>query len=158
MIQTHGKIEIEEVLNGAIDNLISKHPILLELDISERALTHHLANYIREKIPEFYDVDVEYNRHFADPKRINLPSRTTNDTDTRARTAFPDIIIHKRNKDSDNLLVLEIKKPGEDLEYDKLKLAAFVKELKYMNAAHIVIRKDTSGNIVREIIWENSSK
>jgi hypothetical protein len=74
--------------------------MLLELDISERALTHHLANYIREKIPESYDLMSKYNRHFADPKRINLPPRTAMDSDVRAQTAFPDIIIHKRSKDS----------------------------------------------------------
>ena len=135
--------------------LIEEQATLLDLDVTERALSHHLAIYLSEIVPDGYDVDVEYNRHGATPKRLNLPPRNALDRELRATTVFPDILVHKRNTDEDNLLVLELKKPGEALEYDELKLRAFRHELGYRHTAHIIVGRDTSGQIVREIIWRD---
>jgi hypothetical protein len=74
-----------------------------------------------ELVPNALDVDVEYNRHFDNPKKLSLPPRDALDREVRSTTVFPDIIVHKRNTDEANLLVLELKKPGEDLSYDDLK-------------------------------------
>ncbi len=132
--------------------LIAEQPALLDLDVTERALSHHLAGYIAQLVPPEYDVDVEYNRHGGDPKRLNLPPRRARDRELRATTVFPDILVHKRNTDDHNLLVLEMKKPGENMEYDGLKLHAFRNELGYRHTAHVVIGRE-KGDTVREIIW-----
>lgn len=135
---------IETLLTSAVNQLIEEQPELLESDVSERALTHHLANYIahRVRLNHNYHVDVEYNRNGIDPKRLNLTPRSACDDELKAITAFPDIIIHRRGVNTDNLLVLEIKKPNpkpKELQYDAEKLRAFRNQLGYKYAAHVIM-------------------
>gem|GEM_PF-6255219 len=53
---------------------------------------------------------------------------------------LPDILIHKRNSDDQNVLVVEMKKYGEDIEADIRKLEAFKNEpYSYDFAIQIVI-------------------
>lgn len=137
---------IERILKDALSLLANEQPELLELSVTERALSHHLAIYIMEYFPG-YHVDVEYNRDGYDPKRLDLPPKTVLMDETRAVTVYPDIIIHRRNT-ADNLLVLEMKKPGGDIRYDRLKLEAFKRELSYQHAAHVVLGPNT-----QEITW-----
>lgn len=144
---------ITRVLHLALDRLINEQSELLDLDLSERALTHHFARILAELIQGKYDVDVEYNRHGSDPKRLYLPRRKALDRELRATTVFPDVIVHRRNTDEFNLLVLEIKKPGESVDYDSLKLKAFRNELHYQHAAHVIIGRTSSGKIMKEISW-----
>ncbi len=145
--------EMAALVDKAIDRLIESESELLELDVSERALSHHLARCLGELVSNGLKVDVEYNRHFANPKRLDLPPRKALDREIRATTVFPDIIIHRRNSDDNNLLVLELKKPGEDTAYDDLKLRAFRRELRYAHTAHVILGKHSDGHIVREVIW-----
>ena len=65
---------------------------------------------------------------------------------------FPDIIVHKRGSDTDNLLVLERKKPEERLEYDKTKLMAFRRELGYSHTAHVILGRP-DGILVKDVRW-----
>ncbi len=64
-----------------------------------------------------------------------------------------DITEHKRNSDEANLLVLELKKPGEDRAYDNLKLRAFRAELGYQHTAHVILGRGSNGDLVRQVIW-----
>lgn len=146
------KSTITKILNSSINKLIEEQPELLDLDVTERALTHHLANYIAEQVSNF-DVDVEYNRHGDVPKRLNLPSREASDDEIRARTVFPDIIVHRRNTDEENILVVEVKKPGEQLDYDNLKLNAFRNELGYLHTVHLILGLNTNDNLVNNLVW-----
>lgn len=147
------RIDISAIVDQALQRLIDEQPALLDLDVTERALSHHLARYLHGLVPGGYDVDVEYNRHGEIPKRLNLPPRKALDRELRATTVFPDILVHKRDTDDDNLLVLELKKPGEDLAYDELKLRAFRHELGYKHAAHVVVGRDGNGKVIRQVIW-----
>ena len=146
---------VATLVDTALSRLIDEQPELLDLGVTERNLSHHLAIYIAQLVPEEYDVDVEYNRHGTDTKRLQLRQRQALDRELRATTVFPDILVHKRNTDEKNILVLEMKKPGEDIEYDELKLRAFREELGYLHAAHIILGR-ANGNIVRTIIWVDS--
>jgi hypothetical protein len=148
--------EIEQLLKRALQSVVENHAKLFTLNVSERALTHQFALAIRQFTPASYDVDVEYNRHFDNPKRLNLPRRKASDREIRATTVFPDIIIHRRNTD-ENLLVLELKKPNEDLDYDELKLAAFIMELGYLHAAHVILGLNSNGDIIHQIIWHSNT-
>lgn len=146
---------IAAIVERALGQLIAEQPALFDLDVTERALSHHLAIYLAAIVPGGYDVDVEYNRHGAVPKRLNLPPRDALDRELRATTVFPDILVHNRSTDKDNLLVLELKKPGESLEYDELKLRAFRDQLGYEHTAHVIVGRDARGQIIREVIWSD---
>ena len=143
-----------QLINEAIDQLVENDSELLDLDVSERALSYKLAHYmsLSESIIYPVVVDCEYNRHFAAPKKLILPKRRALDRELTATTVFPDIIVHERNSDKHNHLVIEIKKPGGDVGYDSLKLNAFIDELGYKNAAHLVLGV-VGDNVTRDIIW-----
>lgn len=145
--------EVSALVETAIDLLIEHEPELLTLGVTERTLSFHLARYLTDLVPAGYNVDCEYNRHFDDPKRLNLPRRTALDREMRATTVFPDVLVHKRNTDKYNLLVLELKKPGEDIEYDEIKLRAFRNELHYTYAAHVIVGRQKNGQVIRQVIW-----
>src|ERR671914_824102 len=105
---TVGRAEITELVESAVTRLVKEQPELLELDVTERALSPHLAIYLAQRMPPSFDVDVEYNRNGADPKRLQLPRRQALDYELRATTVFPDMLVRRRNTDDANLLVLEL--------------------------------------------------
>lgn len=147
--------EAAALINIAIDQLLLHDLPLLDLDVTERALSYRLAHYISlsDAIRPPLSADCEYNRHFGDPKRLNLPPRKAIDREIRATTVFPDILVHERNRQENNLLVLELKKQGEDIAYDELKLLAFRRELGYFHTAHVILGRADDGTIIRQIQW-----
>jgi hypothetical protein len=147
--------EADRLVREALRQLKEEQPELFHLDVSERALTHHLANCILKLVPKSLNVDVEYNRHCSDPKRLTLPRRDASDRELRATTVFPDIIVHVRDTDKSNLVVLEVKKKGEPLEYDSKKLRAFRAELGYCHAGHVIVGVDADGGATAELEWLN---
>ncbi len=147
--------EAAAIVNLAIDQLVQNDSALLDLGVTERSLSYRLAHYmaLSVAIQPPLTVDCEYNRHFGDPKRLNLPPRQALDREVRATTVFPDILVHERNTDANNLIVLELKKPGEDIAYDELKLRAFREELGYAHTAHVILGRSANNVLIREIRW-----
>lgn len=147
--------EATALVNSAIDQLVQNDSALLDLRVTERSLSCRMAHYmaLSEAIRPPLTVDCEYNRHFGDPKRLMLPPRKALDREIRATTVFPDILVHERNTDANNIVVLELKKPGEDIAYDELKLQAFREELGYVHTAHVILGYAADGALVREVIW-----
>jgi hypothetical protein len=130
--------KIEEILRKCIGQLLSRDVLLIENDVSERAITHKLAEYLQLQIPEL-NVDCEYNRNVMkglyEPKAIFVLKDTT-----RARltaqvaldellelSVYPDIIVHRRGTNDENLLIVEVKKQNSRIDqgHDLSKLAAF---------------------------------
>ncbi|WP_454259500.1 hypothetical protein [Pseudoxanthomonas mexicana] len=92
--------EAEKLLTQAVDQVIRFDRILLELDVTERALSCRIAHYsctIRSLSRRRSVSTASTNRHFGDPKRLYLPPRDAFDREVRATTVFPDIIVHERN-------------------------------------------------------------
>lgn len=92
----------------------------------------------------------------SDPKRLKLSRRNAEDDEIKATTVFPDIIIHHRGDDENNLLVLEIKKIGyldDELKYDAQKLTAFRSDLKYKHTAHVILGLNTLKQPSYEVRW-----
>lgn len=76
-----------------------------------------------------HDVDVEYNRHETDPKRL----QGLEECETSDGRVFPDIVVHRRGVDDRNLLVIEVKKStnATSRECDRAKLRGFVEDFEY---------------------------
>lgn len=139
------------LVENALDQLIQNDSLLLDLGVCERALHFKLAHYMAQSqiIAPPLTLDCEYNRHRDVEKLLPLhegrvPSKV-----------FPDILVHERNTDDNNMLVLEIKRPGQSLSHDKNKLRVFVEHLDYRHAGHIIIGRNSRGNIIRDVIWIN---
>lgn len=103
----------------ALDTLLERDRHLFEVDANERSLTHRFGMYLQAQF-EDWDVDCEYNRRGADPKRYVTGEWLVEVTNTDGKTAYPDVIVHRRGTDR-NHLVLEFKKStsqqgdGDDL-------------------------------------------
>jgi hypothetical protein len=153
LVEIPSRDELETFINSSLDELIEHHYELLDLVVGERSFTRQFASLLRRFVPREFHVDVEYNRHEDLPKILNLPRRDASDIEVRATTVFPDVIVHVRNTDEANLLVLEVKKPGESLEYDEAKLIAFREQLDYVHTAHLICGLDRNGRLVRDLRW-----
>ncbi len=159
VIGTNIMESVKRALNRAIDNLRGNEQKIIANNVSERTITHKLAEYLQQEFPS-YNVDCEYNRNFEEgenkPKSITLlrdsavkfqkaiskeisNSSSSNETQAlleRSRTiiTYPDIIVHKRLSNESNKLIVEVKKSncnnkGALVEFDKSKLKAFTSDL-----------------------------
>lgn len=148
-----GFTKIEAAVKRAVRKLLTKDGFLIRNDVNERSITHWLASHLQREF-HGWQVDCEYNRNHEVPKTMCLPPRDNLSwDDTHARTVFPDIIVHRRDR-NDNLLVIEVKKSTspESEGFDKRKLKAFKKELGYRFAAFISLATDREAEPYR-IEW-----
>lgn len=91
--------------------LICNNPIvrnvpeeLGEHHVGERSIVFRFAHYLQCELSSSveyssYYVDCEYNRHIADIK----------DVGDNSKAIYPDLVVHKRGSDANNLLVIEFK-------------------------------------------------
>jgi hypothetical protein len=134
--------DVEQKLRRALKPVAEKDRELTERDANERSISHKLAEYLQREFCDWH-VDCEYNREGHKPKRLTVPEcpGQTSPSDIYARTIYPDIIVHRRGRRK-NLLVIEVKKEGNPVgaECDKKKLEAFRQELGYEHAALITFQ------------------
>lgn len=93
----------------SIDDFLQNDIQLIQNNVHENSISHHIACYLKKYIPEWH-IDCEYNRDLLYTKNIHDMG------DIR-----PDIIIHKRNT-SLNFVVIEIKKNQGISNHDFLKI------------------------------------
>lgn len=153
------------ILDHATNRFLENDKYLLTVEANERSMTHKFAEYLQSQIDESWNVDCEYNRDGSDPKKIDeidsvISSNGIPTTrDTEAKTVFPDIIIHKRGKDGENLLVIEAKKnptPAQE-ETDTIKLEKIQEQYRYRFSVFLSFfvgedKKDISWKIHKELV------
>jgi hypothetical protein len=122
--------EIEPLLRKALELLRDRDWLLLEYEVGERAVASKLACYLAPLFPE-HDVDVEYNRHGLDPKDLDLPADCHGGG---TKLIVPDVIVHRRGHDRDNLLVVEVKKETnpESRACDRAKIEGMKRHFHYV--------------------------
>lgn len=128
-----------EKVKNALKNFFKNECDLFEIGVSERSISHKVAEYLQYEFSDM-KVDCEYNRHGLeiDPKKIK-------DKKNNEKIIYPDIVVHKRGVDTNNILVVEIKNHGvsqkylEDLEWDRWKLKELTK-----NSPNINTKQDCS--------------
>ena len=125
---------VERKVDAALRRLRIQDSFLIEACTNERTISHKLAEYLQEEFPD-WKVDCEYNRHGMDKKELEVPRDNISWDDLEAKTVFPDIIVHRRNTDDYNLLVIEVKKSSnaESRQFDNNKLMAFTKKPYHYN-------------------------
>lgn len=136
-----------EELIWAIDKFKENESFLLENNINERAITHTLAEYIKELFPDM-DVDCEYNRMLDSrdemkfiKKQLDLSSEEVCSDSNNAVTVYPDIVVHKRWNNESNILIVEVKKKNFAFQknknwetykdFDMRKIEWYMRELNY---------------------------
>lgn len=136
--------EVISIVKESMRILEEQDEWLLKNDLSERSIAHRLAYYLQHFFDD-YSVDCEYNgamrqKGYARKKvymlkielhraEMALRKREEDFLEDRLieRSAYPDIIIHKRGHNDDNLCIIEIKKSTSDVgvEYDEIKLRSY---------------------------------
>ena len=159
------ELEFEEIKKKVLDSineLYFKAYYIIDNDVNERSITHKLAIYLQNQFTD-YDIDCEYNRNMKSPKEIVFIETS------KKGKVFPDIIVHKRGEDSNNLIVFEIKKCKNDnvtdryletKKHDIEKLKGYVNNndevpLKYKYGFFLEIHKDF---FIIEIYFNDKSK
>ena len=155
--------DIEQRINECLTLLFRNDKHLVVKNVSERALSHMLACYLKPKFNE-WDVDCEYNKDRDAIKSLSSLEDILREMgreelimDIKERKVIPDIIVHQRGTD-DNLIVIEMKKSGRSKKFDDFdiaKLKAFRKDKKYCFAMFIKVIKGKANeeNLRGEIDW-----
>jgi hypothetical protein len=137
--------EVRKAVLKSLERVKCNDTDLLRFDVNERSITHRLAVYLGEEISGDWDVDVEYNREGENEvsKSVsmgNFRSEISDDIDPEdldAKTVYPDIIVHTRGEQHENLLVIEAKKSGRSGEYDREKINAYKCDLHYEHGVFV---------------------
>ncbi len=133
----------------AVESFLLENPGLLSLSAHEQAMSHRIAYYLEAFFQrpgdEVLKIDCEYNKHLHGDKTFDLGAidlRTFKPCGCRACEAIakgkwpddercfrPDIVVHQRNTDKNNLLAIEIKKKKVcSFDIEKLKALTRAKE------------------------------
>jgi hypothetical protein len=117
------KDDLQELLRDALRQLIVEEWDLAVVDAHERTITSHLSRMIGDSgWADWMRVDHDYGRLGSSPKRVQLAAQSDDDE----KLVIPDILIHHRGFDSNNLLVLEAKKAQRNDPADELKIRALL--------------------------------
>lgn len=114
---------VKEKVTRSVRQLHAGDSFLLEHVAHERSITHKLAEYLQREFSD-YNVDCEYNKHGLATKLL------PRECEERAlEFVYPDIVVHLRGNDDNNLLVVEAKlgKRTTIPECDATKLIEFTR-------------------------------
>jgi len=135
-------MELFKLVNKALERVYKHHEYLIKNQVHERSIVFWFGVYLQEllqhKEKEYaeYNLDFEYNKDHSNPKRTkNFPHGT-----------YPDIILHKRDSNEHNLLIIEFKTWwSPDNSIDLRKLRDFTDsdgKYKYKCGLSIILEKD----------------
>lgn len=125
-------VQIIQNLDAGISLLLERESDNLERGLNELNISTHLAYYLKPYFSDF-DVDPEYNGDIDKPndkKALDIAKNRILEVGRQANInnnykISPDIIIHKRRTNENNLVVIEVKKdthPQTYKDYDLIKL------------------------------------
>ena len=107
---------LNQKVDKALNQLKKNDNLLLKVNVNERTICHKLAEYLQKEFSKL-SVDCEYNRHQEITKTLDVPKDLVDWNDIESKTVFPDIVVHKRKTDNENLLVIEIKKSSNKIHH-----------------------------------------
>ncbi len=98
-------------VNKTLDVLYVNENYLFENNSSERNIVFHFAKYFFLQLAgskfEIYDLDCEYNRNKCDERGYK---EIKYNYDNKKHIIYPDLILHKRGTNTQNILAIEFKK------------------------------------------------
>ena len=121
-------VGLMEYVNNTLDILYEREDYLFENNSSERNIVFHFAKYFFLQLSESkfgrYDLDCEYNRNKCDEHEYK---EIKYNYDNKKHIIYPDLILHKRGTNTQNILAIEFKKHtnynkrSKENDYFKLK-------------------------------------
>jgi hypothetical protein len=153
----------------AVDDLDRMDQELVEWKVSERSITHKLAEHLRWHVDRrlhqeddekpLISVDCEYNRFGTEGKskqylwKRDLPD----EEDGEYYTPNPDIVVHERGEQRSNLLAIEVKadssrNPAAEL-LDLMKVVGYVGDPTFYQRGLYLDLTFTEGQVVPYAAW-----
>ena len=139
---TKTEVNLEYLIQAALSLLYKNDKHLIDIHANERSLVFRFGYYFQNLLSmhseyKEYDLDLEYNRDGEVPKR----------TPNHEKGIYPDVILHKRGDNEDNLLVMEFKGywNNQGQEEDKSKIHDLMYsngEYKYKKGYTILLKED----------------
>ncbi len=132
---------LEDAANMAFELLYINDKYLIDKRVSERSIVFRYAHYLQSELEKTnkyrgYNLDCEYNRDGSDLKHIYESDHGV----------FPDLIIHKRGSNKNNLLIIEFKTYwNNDITNDERKIREFINingRFKYKYGFSVVFNRD----------------
>ncbi|MCR8655843.1 hypothetical protein [Paenibacillus endoradicis] len=166
---------IKNKVERVIAKISNRDHYLLKNDLNERTIAHKFATYLQEEFND-YDVDCEYNKKVDEDngskniyilkvecEKLRKKTRNEiliNDEEYSKFSIYPDIIVHHRGNNDNNLLIIEIKKSTNaiDRKFDYKKLQCYTDKSPY-NKLHYkygLFIEFKTGNLeltTPELIW-----
>ena len=117
----------------SVDLFLAEAPGLMEFEVHEQAISHRIALHLQQFTKS--NVDCEYNKNLKGAKYLEVKKeiyknctcgacrRNPPEDGLKRRRFRPDIIVHKRGDESENLIAVEVKKT-DFCHFDKAKLMA----------------------------------
>lgn len=141
------KSDLEEQIRNTLIQLYRNDFDIIERGVHEQCISAHFWYYFKREYEEYYtglNIDIEYNKNGENLKCI-----------AKGKSARPDMIIHKRGINKQNLLCVEFKKSEKEAEKDYEKLKKFTSELngkeqytyRYKYGVSVVITDDMQPSI-----------
>ena len=159
-------VDIADIMicfNTALDMLYQEQSDLIRRDVHERSIVFWFGVYFREVLLQHdykigvqadFNLDVEYNRNGAHPKMWGEHDESN---------AYLDLILHTRETNENNLLIVEFKKPrnnrwnAEDKDIQKLKFFTSDRE-QYKYQLGVFVKLGECRNTVRLQYFENGEE
>jgi hypothetical protein len=143
-----------ELLCSSLQNIAIFDSDLLERKVREECVNHRLAFYIEaiyEKIVKddrLHCIDLEYN------KNVGPDDKKVKDENGNEISIRPDIIVHKRESNNDNLIAIEAKYESNS-KHDILKLSRLL-DAPYNYSYSVAINYNPGKNYFSlRLFWKN---
>ena len=95
-------------VDDALNKLYAEQVYLITNEVHERSIVFWFGVYLNDELKNSeyknFNLDFEYNKNHSNPKKTtNFPKGT-----------YPDLILHKRGSNKDNILMIEFKTWWDD--------------------------------------------
>lgn len=168
------------LLDEAIEELWEMDRWILINELNERCIAHKLAIYLASRFPD-YHVDCEYNGDIENENHNKIvgilrseileigkalnDNELDNDVEMLMRRVNPDIIIHSRKTNKNNLCVIELKtryNPPVEVKFDDLKLKAYTRTkgnygMDYQFGIYLSFRMRADGLHINQTKYRNGA-
>lgn len=130
---------IKDLLFAAIDEFYIKDDYLIKNEVHERCCVARIAHYLQNLLDKYdifntLSVDLEYNRQ-TDEKPKTLYKKQIKKSECKEQSIYPDLIVHQRGINKQNILVAEFKiacrMAETNKKYDIIKIRSLKKEKNY---------------------------
>ena len=144
------------VVQKTLDDVYINESYLLQMDSSERSIVFQFGRYFIKNLENYiefrdYSVDYEYNREGYDIKQC----KKVINKDEKQRI-FPDIILHERGTNGNNIIAIEFKKSSNKVrekDYHKLcELTDSNYKFKYNVGLFIILSKKREKVVIEKFV------